>query len=320
MASSRIILAELRKVIQGEYPAQVVQRRQESAYFEKVVAEALSRILYLPFHTSESDNPRIPYRVTWKGSITPLSKADSGVPDAIAYCYGFYLIIEATRKTGSNQWTQEFAQSIRHCEDFCTQNNIQRKDIFVLMICNELHRDTYRSIKSNPRQEYRVAPIAVPHLARILQTSILSFTLRHLEFRELLSRICKCIKDSSSVEHFSKSAETSVTDWQRDVLKLEKRAFIGVKSYEAMRKIGRNAIAVSEILQRLQKHPFVMQYLNIVGEKLTADEVEESLVQQSLAHYLISTIRDDEPLFEPVPSVDFARRGIRLIDEVERIK
>ena len=316
MTSSRTILRNLKNY--NQYLAQFHQS-QRSTYFEKLIAEAFSNILYLPFYTSDNDDPNIPYRLTWQGIINSVSKAPQGKPDAIAYCYNYYLIIEATLKTGANQWALEFAQSIRHCEDFCNQNGIQQKDVFVLIVCTKLFRDTYRSIKNNPRQEYKLVPIEVSDLAKIFQASILAFTLRHLELRRLFHQISDCIRDSSSVRDFSESVDSSITRWQKDVLKLEKNAFIGVKSYEVMRKIGRTHIGMSEILQKLQRHPIVNQYFNIIGEKIRSDTIGDGLVQQSLVSRLTPTYEGEE-LFEPVPCVDFKGRGLRLIDTVMRIK
>jgi hypothetical protein len=108
--------------------------------------------------------------------------------------------------------------------------------------------------------------------------------------------------------------------WQISVLNSEKSVFIGLKSYEAMRRIGRNAVGVSEILQRLQKHPNVAQYLNIIGTKLTVAEIENDLLKQSLARSAGKTITDNETLFEAVPCSDFKGRGLRFIEAVARIR
>jgi len=315
MESSRTILKNLKN--HNQYSANF-PISQQSTYFEQLIAKAFGRILYLPFYASDNDDNKIPYRIVWQGMLNPIDKAPPG-PDAIAYCYGFYLIIEATLKTGAKQWSQEFASSIEHCENFCSQSRIATSDVYGLMVCSELHKRTYRSIKSNPEQEYRLIPIELSKLVRILETSILAFTMRHLELRGLLNQILGCIRSSPSVEDFSESVNDTITAWQKNVLKSERSAFFGVKSYEVMRKIGRNAIGVTEILQRLQKYPIVGRYFNIIGEKPTLEEIEKDLMEQSLACPAGRTIQQDEPLFEPVPSVDFKGRNMRLIDAVMKI-
>ena len=86
-----------------------------------------------------------------------------------------------------------------------------------------------------------------------------------------------------------------------------------------MKKINRAHIGASEILQKLQKHPFIRQYLKIIGGKLTSDIIEDSLISQSLASRLSRT-PDGESIFGPIPYEDFKGRGLRLIEEVETIK
>lgn len=317
MASSRTILRNLRNL---EDYLTLVLPSEKSAYFEKLIAETFSNILYLPFYTSDNDDPNITHRLTWQGSIIPVSKAPPGKPDAIARCNNYYLIIEATRKTHASQCSQEYASSIRHCEDFCNQNRILPKSVFVLLICTKLHTDTYRTIKNNSGEEKsKFILIKVSELEKILQTSILAFTLRHLELRKLFYKINDCIKDSSSLKAFSKSVDSSITEWQKEVFILEKNAFIGIKSYEVMRKIGKNYISTSEILQKLQKHTIVKQYLNIIDDNISIKAIEDSLVQQSFAARLATTYYG-EGLFDTLPYEDFKSRGLRLIDAVKKIK
>jgi hypothetical protein len=110
-----------------------------------------------------------------------------------------------------------------------------------------------------------------------------------------------------------------MAQWQKDVLRLEKTVFVGVKSYEAMQKIGRQHIGATEILQKLQKHPVVNRYFKLIGDKVGADAIADALVTHSFAARL-GTTYEDEQLFQPVPSVDFKHRGLRLIRAVEEIK
>jgi len=318
MVSSRTTLKNLKNL--DNYIRYITQNfpSKESTYFEKLIAEAFSKILYLPFYTIDNDDPNVTHRLTWQGSINPISKAPKGKPDAIAYCYNYYLIIEATLRTGSSQCAKEYAQSIRHCEDFCNHSKIPPKDVYVLLICTELHKDTYRTLKNNlGTEESKYIPIKVSELEKILQASILAFTLRHLDLRGLFHQIYKCIIKSSSLMAFSKSVNNSITGWQKDMLEIEKNAFIGVKSYEAMQKIGRNQISTSEILHKLQKHPIVKQYFKIIDDKIGIKIIEESLLQQSFARLIPGF---NEELFSPIPCEDFKSGSMRLIDAVMKIK
>lgn len=279
MSSSRVILRGL-KDLDGHLNQ--FNLSQRSAAFEQLIAKALSNILYLPFYTSNNDNSQIPNRVVWFGSTNPLSKSPPNKPDAIGHCCDFHIVVEATRKTGSTQCSQEFAQSIRHCENFCASNNISPQDAYVLVVCTQLHVDTYLSIKSHPKREYRLVPLEVADVAGILQTSILAFTLRHLELRGLFNSICAGIVASSSLADFRRSVNDIMAQWQKDVLRLEKTVFVGVKSYEAMRRIGRQHIGATEILQKLQKHPIVNQYFKLIDDKVGTDAIADALVTHSL--------------------------------------
>lgn len=317
--SARTILRNLKNL--NQYLNRFHQS-QQSTYFEQLLAEAFSNILYLPFYSCDNDDPYIRHRVTWHGSSNRISKAPGEMSDAIAYCYGFCFTIEATLRTGANQWAKEFAQSIRHCGDFCSSfcssTTIQPKDIFALLICTVLHRDTYRSVRSNPRAEYKLIPIEISDLSKILETSILAFTMKHLELRNLLNQISDSIRKTSSLDDFRSAVDSLLTNWQKGVLKVEKSAFVGVKSYEAMRKINRTHIGTSEILQKLERHPTVKKYLKISGDELSCDIIADGLIQQSLAFQLSPTY-EGEKLFSPVPFTDFRERGLRLIKTVEEI-
>jgi len=317
MVSGRTILRYLRKL--DEYLGQF--RYEQSKYFEQLIGIALSRLLYLPFYTLDNDDEMIRHRVVWKGSDRggTLSCAPQGEPDIIAYCYGFYLIVEATQKTGAGQWTDEFAQALRHKNNFVRARNVNPTAVYIVLVTPKLHEDTFCSLHNHPSREHKFVPLETDVLVRILQTSILAFTMKHLELRKMFNRIPECLENSSSLSDFQIALEKELRTWQKEVLRQEKRAFIGVKSYEAMQKIPRASVAVSEILQSLLKHPFVGQYLKIVGEELSVSEIERILVDESLGRRAGKTIQTDEPLFECVPCADFKGRGLRLIGAVESI-
>jgi len=320
MRAARTILRYLKK--NDEY-LNHFPRHEHSKYFECLVAEAFSRVLHLPFYSSANDNTTIPHRVVWQGNINPITLAPQRKPDAIAHCYNFDILIESTLKDGANQWTQEFASSARHCDDFISQREVQPNDVYIILVTPKLYQDTYRSIHQHPRQEFNFIPIEVSTLAKILETSILAFTMRHIDLRKLFHKIQRCIRESSSLADYRKSVDKLLTEWQKDVFRREKGVFIGVKSYEAMRRIERESrrksISAYEILQKLQKHPFVTQYLKVVHDKLLGKTIENSLIQGSFAIEVGRIISSDEGLFEPIPYEDFSGRESRLIAEVEKI-
>jgi len=317
-ASARTIRGHLRNVdaYLGGFPEQ-----ERSTCFEYLTALAFSQILHLPFYSADNDDKNIEHRVTWQGSDKggALSKAPGGGPDSVACCYGFHLTIEATRKTGAGQWSGEFAQSVRHCQDFVHTSAVNPAHVYIVLVTPKLHEDTYRSLHHHPPQRGHFIPLETSCLARILDTSVLAFTMKHLELRGLFNKVPEYLSGSASLEDFRRTSEDEVRNWQKEVLRLEKSAFIGVKSYEAMRKIPRAAVAESEILQSLLRHPFVGQYLNILGEKLRVGEIEKVLVGQNLGYRAGRTIQTDEPILECVPCVDFKGRALRLVKAVESI-
>jgi hypothetical protein len=258
--------------------------------------------------------------VTWQGSDIngALSKAGGDKPDVICYCYDYYLTIETTQKTGANQWSQEFAQCVRHCDNFVRQNSIDTKDVYGILVTPTLHEDTYRSLHSHPSQKYKLVPLEVRVLSEILETSILAFTMKHLEMRLVLNRIRECLNRSSSLANFQQTLEGELNAWQKKVLEIEKNAVVGVRSYEAMRKIDRKHISTGEILQKLERNPTLLKYLKLIENKISLNMIEDSVIQHSLAYRLTSTY-EDERLLGPVPFVDFKERKLRLIKAVEEV-
>jgi len=312
MVAPRTTLRYLRKY---EQYLNTFPRNQRSIYFEKLIAQTFAGILNLPFYSSNNDDVNVRHRVTWCGSDIEPSAAPPG-PDAIARAYEFQILIEPTLKTGSNQWSQEFAASIRHGQDYVNQYGLTPTEVYVTLVAPKLHIDTLRSIRQQPRPQLNVIPIEVSSLIDILGTSIMAFSMRHLELRKLFNQICDCVNFSSSIPKFRESLSDTISRWQEDVLKLERNAFIGVKSYEVMRKIGRGHIGTSEILDKLQRHPLVTQYLKIIDERILPAHIQESLIQQSLASQLGKTLEGEE-LFCPVSRVDYKSRQEKLIRVVE---
>jgi hypothetical protein len=317
MLSGRTILSYLEKL--DVYLGQFAHKR--STYFEHLISLAFSQALYLPFYTIDNDDQSVGQRVTWQGSDKGgcLSLSPPGKPDIIAYCYGFYLIVEATQKTGAMQWTDEFAQAVRHCDDFVKANNVQPSQVYILLVTPKLHDDTYNSLRHHPLTAFKFVPLETDVLDKILNTSLLALTIRHLDLRRFFNRVGEYIKKSSTLREFREGCEEGIIIWQKEVLKQEKDAFIGIKSYEAMRKAKRAAVSVSEIFENLLEDSFVKEYLNVLGETLDVGEIETSLKAQSLCCCAGKTIQTDEALLECVPWTDFKGRGLRLIEAVENI-
>ncbi|TKJ38466.1 hypothetical protein CEE36_10700 [candidate division TA06 bacterium B3_TA06] len=316
-AQAKIILGRL--VNRKQYLAPFTDK---ATHFEKLIAEAFSCILNLPFYSLDDDNTKRTYRVTWQGKSSSMTQAPPG-PDTIAYCYNFHLLIEATRLKGAGQWKQEFSSAIRHCEDFCKQPDVQHEDVFVILVCDyPLHQDMYRSVRSvrsGPDRKYKLIPMETETVIRMLETSLLAFTMKHLEVRKLLPKILNAVKETSSLQDFKREVDVQLNVWQKDVLKHEKTAFTGIKSYEILITSKRKEVTLSEIFNALQKHPAVQKYFDVIGSNfLNPDLVENSLVPQGLASCVSYTI-DDEPRLIAAPLPDFKNRYDRLVRELRKI-
>jgi len=317
MISHRTLTRQLKNIDQFLSAYHISQR---PTHFESLIAQTISKVLHLPFYAIDNDDPGISHKVMWQGKSNPIQRAPGSSYDAISYCYNFKLLIEATLNTGVRQWSREFAGAIRHWEDYCTISGSPHNSVYVLLIYPTLHRDTYRSIKANPKKECKIIPIDISSLVQILETSTLAYSIRHIDIRKLIHQICDCLHSSSSEKEFAKSEDETISRWQKEVLRLEKMVFTGLKSYEAMRKIKRTHISMSEILQRLQKHPIVKHYFNIIEDKIGSELIKDSLINESFASLLSRTITDGEELFEPVPQCDYSGRCQRMINAVVSLR
>jgi hypothetical protein len=315
MVAPRTILYRLRKY--QKYLRSFPQN-QRAIYFEKLIAQVFAGILNLPLYARDNDDVNVRHRVTWLGSDTGPSAAPPGRMDAVARAYKFHILIEPTMKTGSRQWSQEFAPCIRHGETYLEEQEVAPTNVYVILVLPSLHIDTLLSIRRHSRSRIRVIPLEVANLLDLLNTSVLAFSMRHLELRRLFNKISECVGSSDSIQSFNECSSDLISRWQEEVLRLEKAVYIGVKSYETMKGIGRKYIGTSEILSKLQKHPFVAQYLKMIGERIRPSYIEESLIQQSFASRVGKTLEGEE-LFCPVPSVDFRNRQEKLVEAVERV-
>lgn len=321
METARAILRLLKK--HNEY-LEGFPIEQQAARWEELIAKAFSHTLNIPFYSRDNDRKSVRFRVSWQGSGRPPSIAPSGTPDIVAYCYDFDLLVEPTLKTGANQWTQEYASSLRHCEDYITAKGLDPSNVYVIVVPLELHRDTYRSIRDRPRGSITFVPMEVTHLAKILQTSILASTMRHSELRRLLYKLQESIRTSSSLPNYHTSIDNLLTDWQKRVFGRGVLGFIGVKSCRIMWKLikesDRRWISTSEIFEELVRDRFVTQYLRITGRGLDFATINESLLQGGFAIDITTEQETEETFFQPLPHEDVKRGGLlRVRKELEKI-
>lgn len=291
------------------------QQNQRSVQFEYIVSEAFAHIFDVSFFDSAHDNSTKTYRVTWRGTISPITQSPHGA-DTIARCYGYYLLIEPTRKTGANQWSDEFAPAIRHCNDFCRIENVNNQNVLCVLVCTSLHSDTYNSLKNPPNRNHKIIPLTTTNLEKILQTTMLANTITHLEIRRLLNNISITLENSISLVDFQSQTENDINKWQKLVLKNEKQIAIGMKACEVMRDLGRPTFFVSEIRIQLQQDAIINEYYDTIGEILTIKDIEDALKQYDMACFHSKSIQHEESIFEQIPKEDLKARMKKILKKV----
>lgn len=294
-------------------------QNDQPAAFEYLVANAFSQILYLPFQSRDSEDDTVRYRVLWHGNFSnrtkTISKSPSG-PDSVCFAYGFYILLESTLRSGTGQWRKEFIESLKHYDAFVKERQVDKGDIYLVLVVQKLHKDTYTGFKQKVKEGYNIVILESASLAKIGDITKLIFTVRHLDIRLLFNNLLKNTRESSSFDKFRIELNRSISEWGKSVLKQEKTVFFGLRSYEAMQEIGRNIIGTSEILLKLQQNNKVRQYEKILGEGDLAVLIRDGLLHEKLA-CLITTPNED--LFCRVNCEDFGARGQRLIKAVEEI-
>ena len=142
----------------------------------------------------------------------------------------------------------------------------------------------------------------------------MAFTVRHLDLRLLFNDIVRVLRDSTSFNRFRRELTKSISEWQKDVLKKEKTIFFGLKSYEAMKKVGRSIVGTSDILLNLYKDRKFNRYIEIIGGGDLAYYIKEGLLSERLACLITTPVED---CFCKVNKADYSARALRLIKEVE---
>jgi hypothetical protein len=267
--------------------------------------------MHLPLYTIDSDDPSTKYRVVWYGDIrsSPPKYAPSG-RDAIIYAHNNFVLIEATRKEGKRQWSQEFSRALNHRDDFVGGNENKREKTYIVLVTTKLDKDTYNSIKTKEK----FIPLQIDSIQKILKTSVLAFSIKHLEVINLFVDIEEILRDSESLKNYLSRVDKCLDNWQEKILNKEKKLFIGIKSYEALVRSSGNLMSAGEILLKLKKNPIVRQYFNLIEEEISFEIMEKALIEESLG-CLTRTIQ--EKFYYPVPKEDFKGRAKRIIKAVE---
>ncbi len=291
----------------------------QPAAFEYLVANAFSQILFLPFQSKKTDDARIIHRVLWPGEFSAkkkiIKKSPSG-SDAVCYAFGFYILVECTLKDGANQWRGEFVESMRHYEDFANRNSVNKDNLYLALMAKKLHHDTFMALHQKAIEEYRILLLEPDCLAKIWLYSKVAFTSRHLDFRVLMNELFENLRSSTSLDQYRQETGALVIRWGKCILKNEREVFFGLKSLDAMNKIGRNTVGTSEILIKLQRDRSCKFYIDNLGHLDLTAQIKEGLLHEKFAHLITAP---NESLFCRVESPDYRARSTRLIEKVEEI-
>jgi hypothetical protein len=316
--TSQEILNFLRDI--DSYLKLVPSDQKESIYFEILIAKAVAAIFKIDYFCSDHDDVAIPYRVVWNGTSRYPMEVEHDMCDASARCHNFYLTIEATLKTDANQWTQEYASSVRHLRFFMRTVGCSTKQSYILFVAKEISEDTFNSLKKHPETDCKFIPINLPSFAEILATTEMAYTIKHLDIRQLFFEIPKIIEISTDVQDFRIKLYNHVINWKKEVFNKEANAIVGIKSYEVMRKINRTLIGESEILEQLSQADDITEFLSIIGKNIDAQMVEESLVNQALIAGKTQTYDiEGEIMYQPVPYFAYKDRQCRIIKTIKAI-
>ncbi|MFC1618758.1 AlwI family type II restriction endonuclease [Candidatus Neomarinimicrobiota bacterium] len=287
-----------------------------STHFEELICQGFASSFRIPFFDIDTDDTNNNYRMTWMGSANSASRAPGG-PDGIGRAHEFTILVEATLKTGTRQWSQEFAQCINHAQDYANNNSIDLADLYILLVITNLHNDTYQAIQSySAHSDLKFVLIEIDTLRITVETSLLACTIRHLEMRCLFEKCISCLSESNSIQNYRARIQNLGEEWQKDVLNLEKNVMLSIKSYEAMLKEQGDHIGVSQIFLRLARHPYVRWYLGKIDCSLNDQIISKSLRIESLGA-VVGKLPQGEEIFCPVPLIEFKNRCQRRLQAVE---
>lgn len=289
--------------------------------FEFLVAGAFAQSLHLPFQSRKTEDNTVEHRVLWYGHYDRKNKKFSYSPagaDSICFAYGYYVLIEATtRGNVANQWRREFVESITHYDNFISERNLEKRDVYLALVAPEFHRNTYTGFKQKTLEGNHILLLESATLARISKICKNVPTLLHLDLRKLLRDMVGELRNSGSLKGLRKGFSKCITDWEVNLLRQEKTVYFGLKGYEAMKRIGRNTVGMSEIMIEFQRDGKLEYCLRKLDGGDLADYVKEGLLTERLARFVPGP---DDDLFRKVDGADFRARSLRVIREVEAVE
>lgn len=289
--------------------------------FEFLVAAAFAQSLHLPFQYRDTEDSTVEHRVLWYGQYDKRNRTFSYSPagaDSICFAYGYYILIEATtRGNVGNQWRREFVECMTHYDNFISERNLEKRAVYLALVAPEFHRNTYTGFKQKAIEGNYILLLESATLARISKICKNIPTLRHLDLRQLLRDMVGELRNSGSLKGLRKGLSKCINDWEVNLLRQEKTVYFGLKGYEAMKRVGRNTVGISEIMIEFQRDGKLEYCMRKLGGGDLADYVKKGLLTEKLARCVPGP---DEDLFRKVDGADFRARSLRVIRAVEAVE
>jgi hypothetical protein len=275
-----------------------------SFFFEKRITEAVAVILEVPLYTADDTPPPDIMHVQWFGKVNPNTRALSVRPDAIANCKTYFCAIDITLSTGTVQWRQECVPVITHFKEYLKVRGLSLDNTFLIFVPQTLNEETYDFIHKTA--EIKIIPIELPIFVKIFETASFPYTLLHVDFKTLLLKIAKCVEGCNALSSFRCCIEEIIIPWQKDVLKAELHAFIGIKIRQIIGN-EHHTIGMSDLMLLLNKDREVVDFFALSGIKFTQKIVSDVIITSGFARR-VGLLMTGEELFEFVPQHDFIRR------------
>ena len=296
-------------------------RSQQPAAYEFLTAVAMHRVFDVPLQCGDTDDPSVKYRMLWNGHFDAATNifqpSPSGV-DSICFAYGFCLLVENTlRGNVGSQWRREFVESIDHYDKFVEARALEKKDVYLLFVAPDFHQSTYNGFRQKAIEGYSAVLLDNPCLWRWCNICRTLATYRHLDLKQLLRSMVETFKTSASLATFKKGIKRCMTNWETDLLRQERTAYFGLKSYEAMRAVGRRTVGTADIMRNLKRDKDFERYYKVLGGGDLTQYIRDGLVSERLAKVIATP---DEDLFCCVECCDFKSRGLRLIKAVDALE
>lgn len=143
---------------------------------------------------------------------------------------------------------------------------------------DDIHRDTFTSVKSLNREGYNILPITFENFEKVLEVCDLAIGLRHCDLKILFSRLIRILIDTPNLTAYNKRAKTTVADWRVNLLDRYRLAYVAVKGYQVFATANRQLLGASEIAAEIYTQKDVKNYFNILGKRPQKEDVIDGML------------------------------------------